>query len=1494
MYELSRIRLHSVGPKGARYQDVVLDLSGVGDPVTRPDPGVLFGVPSSGLAGRRPSQASVFFAENGNGKTVLIKLIFSVMLPGRRQTVGTTSSRGFSDFVLAGDVAHVALEWQHTVTGARVVAGKVAAWRGHVTSSDPARLSEAWYSFRPGQDLTLDTLPVSKDGRLVEMGAFRDRLTEASKADPSLEVVWEQGHGAWTDRLDSLGLDSELFAYQRRMNAGEGEAADAFSFRSDEAFVDWLLTAVTKPDGPRSLADVVDGYARTLAQRRTLIAERDFVEGALQQMDPLAAAAEEADQAAALARQTGWEAEQFTWQVRTRHEREEARLRVLEEQRGILDEAERQADQQQRRLNRITLQLQREVAGLRLRDKQTEQGEIRTQIDTAKDHLSAWQATTPLLVHRAAEQKAATLRSSFGEAEQAAAPALAARDESASHLLRALDAVAAAADHAATAGDLEAAGLAEQASARRSEAIDQNRAAAAATSQATVWSDRIIEAQAALTAAVTDGLLPSDQDPATALTDAGETLNAAVGEAARTETERERVRGDLGRAVDVRRARDRYASTAMREAEDSANRHEQAVAVTAALASHERLAEILGVETVDLETDLEAALEALDVAVTDGEQQQTRLRMEETSDRAVLEALGTGGLLPPGADVSAAKDALEQEGIPAYSGWEYLAQMPDEEREQAWLAFPHLVDGVVLNNPGHLDRAREVLAEARLLPRRIVAVGTTRSLQDSSGAGPAPGAAVVIDPNPAMYDEDKADEVRQDLLAAQADRQVTLDAIAKRLRGDRALNHRIIQWSETYPPGTLADMEQTAGRAAQQAEQAAEQAQQAGEQVRDLQVQEQALAARLPELRDAVTDARERVQALDALVSTQGQVPAWQDRVRDLKAKAEAAEREAGELAQAAEGMSRSAAEKTRHADDQRRVARQARADMGEVHGGHLDVDTPVPSKDVPTLKVAYREAIAAYAKVEVGADLRADLQQAETIEGQARAAVQEVPEPVRAAAAALLSSPDGADEAGRAAATQRAQRALDDLTEQDRQIGEQVGRLKAEFERLQPQEVNLDPYGKPGTVEDGGRLLTMARTDWQAAQDRYEQAKKAAEEADHEIDSTRALTQGFAAVAEALRDQWAEQVFDGHEAFEGSLPAAQARQRALREDLRASQRLREETADALRKAAGKLNQYATNERFDTIESQVHKQIRATAVDDLSRYAREWAQALRPRLRTLTDDLEQIERHRTQIVARLRGLVEVALKTLRSAERVSELPTTLGDWGGQKFLHIRFGDPDPAVLDDRLGQVIDEAAGAGVRGEKAGGKRDGMTLLLKGVRAVLPRGVKVEMLKPDASLRTERVRVADVAQVFSGGQLLTAAIILYCTMAALRANDRGLTGRRHAGVLFLDNPIGRASAGYLLDLQLGVAHALGVQLVYTTGLFDANALSVFPLIVRLRNDKDLRTGMKYLTVDEDIRAVLDPLPGPDGSGSVLAARLFRRPATPQPEPESQPETAGAP
>ncbi|MFV2121929.1 hypothetical protein ACE14D_27300, partial [Streptomyces sp. Act-28] len=327
----------------------------------------------------------------------------------------------------------------------------------------------------------------------------------------------------------------------------------------------------------------------------------------------------------------------------------------------------------------------------------------------------------------------------------------------------------------------------------------------------------------------------------------------------------------------------------------------------------------------------------------------------------------------------------------------------------------------------------------------------------------------------------------------------------------------------------------------------------------------------------------------------------------------------------------------------------------------------------------------------------------------------------------------------------------------------------------------------------------------------------------------------------------------------------------------------------AVREACDVLVRHANSTRYEQVRTPARQQIRELPASALPEHAAKWAEAFAPRLRVLTDELAQLERNRDSIVDRLRGLVESALTTLRSAQRLSRLPEGLGEWSGQEFLRIRFEEPDQATLVERLGEVVDEATRAAVR-KNSDLRRDGVSLLLRGVHAALqPKGVAVEILKPDAVLRAERVPVGQMGDVFSGGQLLTAAIALYCTMAALRSNDRGRDKHRHAGTLFLDNPIGRANATYLLELQRAVSDALGVQLLYTTGLFDTTALAEFPLVIRLRNDADLRAGLKYISVEEHLRPGL-PQPAQEGEqavhGEITATRMFKRSTAPAPRQDA--------
>ncbi|MEV6829273.1 hypothetical protein [Amycolatopsis sp. NPDC051102] len=53
-------------------------------------------------------------------------------------------------------------------------------------------------------------------------------------------------------------------------------------------------------------------------------------------------------------------------------------------------------------------------------------------------------------------------------------------------------------------------------------------------------------------------------------------------------------------------------------------------------------------------------------------------QLADAADRLVLDALQTGELLPPRSEITSALQALDEAGIRAYAGWDYLAKVPED------------------------------------------------------------------------------------------------------------------------------------------------------------------------------------------------------------------------------------------------------------------------------------------------------------------------------------------------------------------------------------------------------------------------------------------------------------------------------------------------------------------------------------------------------------------------------------------------------------------------------------------------------------------------------------------------------------------------------------------------------------------------------------------------------------------------------------------------
>ena len=181
----------------------------------------------------------------------------------------------------------------------------------------------------------------------------------------------------------------------------------------------------------------------------------------------------------------------------------------------------------------------------------------------------------------------------------------------------------------------------------------------------------------------------------------------------------------------------------------------------------------------------------------------------------------------------------------------------------------------------------------------------------------------------------------------------------------------------------------------------------------------------------------------------------------------------------------------------------------------------------------------------------------------------------------------------------------------------------------------------------------------------------------------------------------------------------------------------------------------------------------------------------------------------------------------------------LGTWAGKPLLTIRFEAPtnDSEFL-AYVNRVIDRRIAGGV-------KPEGLPLLKDAVHeAVGPAGFKVKVLKPTEEVVAIREDITRLGK-WSGGEKLTVCVALYCTIAALRSANSPRRARS-GGVLLLDNPIGRASLGSLVMLQRKVAAAHGVQLIYTTGVKDPDAVSRFPNVVRLDNRAGRTSNRRYI------------------------------------------------
>jgi len=233
---------------------------------------------------------------------------------------------------------------------------------------------------------------------------------------------------------------------------------------------------------------------------------------------------------------------------------------------------------------------------------------------------------------------------------------------------------------------------------------------------------------------------------------------------------------------------------------------------------------------------------------------------------------------------------------------------------------------------------------------------------------------------------------------------------------------------------------------------------------------------------------------------------------------------------------------------------------------------------------------------------------------------------------------------------------------------------------------------------------------------------------------------------------------------------------------------------------------------------------------------------------TIDNQLDDLERHRRIVIDHLAGKVKATVKLLERMQRRTRLPAGLDEWSDRPFLkltHPRL--PETAdELAGRVATVVDR-----ICTEPATTPTSGMELLYAAVSASVGGPFNASILKPHKRLTDERVDISEMAS-FSGGQKVTAALVVFAALTRMRTEARSSGQQTNAALpLLLDNPIGKANQATLMEVQQRVADAFGLQLIYTTGLHDVGALASFSNIIRLDGRENPRSGRVHVVVDND-------------------------------------------
>jgi hypothetical protein len=1485
-HHITRIRLASVGPEPARFDPLDLDLR-------NPE-------------GTGPAD-SVLYLPNTGGKTVLLRLLFSVLHPPVVDRIGTeeTSSRRSKNivgYVLDRDTAHIVLEWRRAEKGQFadtecLLTGLVAEWRGGVPTGNPGDLVRLWYTVKgPIDQVGIDHLvfdaPGSNDDepirRRLPLRKFREQLEELGRGRGGPAVSTTDTQRVWVEHLDKLGLDPTLFRYQGQMNHNEAGASAIARFTSDLAFIDFFVKAVMDP----SELDILNQQFEEVAEKVRRYPEYElwlrFQRASLAEVEILAAAVRretDARTAAEAARLEGLNLlASFAAGATVARERERT-----EEQRAIERDAEaRRMDTQADRARDDMRAYRRIEAEMKRDDAETRYNQVAREHDLAGRDARAWELVEWLVLFQQAEAKVATLEVQYTVEQQRLRPKQERRDSAGVALRERYLANAVVAEADATEETTRAASLQAQAKQVHKEQQDARDEALAAEHSATRLTEQVagvrglrerLVAQRHLgateaTGGALDRAIQRGIDTAAAIARLDRDLDAL-------ETERERVEEE-NRAIATRQL------TTQQQHVTIADEVVRAEAERTSLATDPLVVEVAETQPVDLEILGTAIADRLLRQEVQATVDLIALELHAAADRRAVAALQETHLLPPPADIEATLKCLHAAGIDsAMAGTAYLAEaVKADDRYPMAAQCPEVAGGIVLTDPADLPRAQAALAAMPSRPAMLITVSDAARLFKSA-AGTRPGHAFLVTPTEAVWNLEAGDAERKTLDVRLGTYDAQRGKITERGQRARQLADSLGRHLTAYPKGRLAA--QVAHRDGLAAE------------LRDLRETSEALADRRQEIVLALRSRREERPRLDRVVR---EAEIQQHVLEDLLAKEtetegfdikiekerlEAAEwhrqsqdleRDYGRLQEERDGATHRAIEK--HV-----AAQRNREDAKGIRLAKIVPEPPIAKarelladgKPLAELQTWFIRLDADLVSEMSASAVAADRQNAIEDRDQKQAQVQRFPAEIRDRGAVLLTLPEASTEAGRLLAAEQArtaQKAAEETLQQAHTAFEQAKQGIEDIDeeiRRSDHQVRLTQERMPRDRHHVALLIAESRQAADAAQAAASRAEREREEAQTGMREAKYLADtlgNYVATLKMTLGFEAPPAMPSVAPFVGNELAVQTQGLAMTKRVQdahtALQRAHEawlECDKAVRAVVAQYGELAG-------KYPLHMRLITTSLEMLARDAEPLIAEMKTSITVLGDEIATRTEDIKLAAKSLARTVNKTLTLLRAAERRSRMPASLRDWAHEEFLAIRFEKPHGDELETRLLPFVTEVL------SRPTDRPTGSELLLQALERAIGK-FTVTILKPNEAFDPIRVPVAEVSSpTFSNGQRSTVATALMLMLSELRHQSRSTTRGASVGTLLLDNPFGNANAGFLIEVQRTIAAAAGIQLVYTTGIKDYNALRHFPNVIGLSNDAVRRTMRRYVRANPDLLQTIVPQDATPG-GRVMAARVVARP-----------------